>query len=185
MRGDSAEVLFQFFSFLQQACVSSSGMGRDAHSLVLSIQHILCWPRCHSPSEVPFRMVLDMLSWQLTCSNHASFCFLTAREDWSHYLSLNQLNKVLTCLNNHMILCSVVFSSGCLFIWGKMVNVRLFLLFFFFFFLRLCKQDLWNVVSNSNLRWALYFRSIFWGKHFLYVGLFQERLCKRDLWGVA
>ena len=131
MRGDSAEVLFQFFSFLQQACVSSSGMGRDAHSLVLSIQHILCWPRCHSPSEVPFRMVLDMLSWQLTCSNHASFCFLTAREDWSHYLSLNQMNKVSTCLNNHMILCGVVFSSGCLSIWGKMVNVRLFLLFFF------------------------------------------------------
>ena len=34
MRDDSAEILFQ--SFLQEALVSSSGMGRDVHSLMLS-----------------------------------------------------------------------------------------------------------------------------------------------------
>ena len=42
MRDDSAEVLFQ--SFLQEALVSGSGMGRDVHSLTLSIQHFLCRP---------------------------------------------------------------------------------------------------------------------------------------------
>ena len=35
MRNDLAEILFQ--SFLQEAPVSSSGMGRDDHSLMLSI----------------------------------------------------------------------------------------------------------------------------------------------------
>ena len=34
MRDDSAEILFQ--SFLQEALVSSSGMGRNVHSLMLS-----------------------------------------------------------------------------------------------------------------------------------------------------
>ena len=41
---DSAEILFQ--SFLQEALVSSSGMGRDVHSsFALSILHFLCRPR--------------------------------------------------------------------------------------------------------------------------------------------
>ena len=35
MRDNSAEILFQ--SFLQEALVSSSGMGRDVQSLMLSI----------------------------------------------------------------------------------------------------------------------------------------------------
>ena len=39
----SVENLFP--SFLQQALVISSGMGRDVHSLLLSIQHLLCRPR--------------------------------------------------------------------------------------------------------------------------------------------
>ena len=38
---DPAEILFQ--SFLLETIVSSSGMGRDVHSLMLSIQHFLCW----------------------------------------------------------------------------------------------------------------------------------------------
>ena len=42
MSDDSAEILFQ--SFPQEALVSSSGMGRDVHSLILSIQHFLCRP---------------------------------------------------------------------------------------------------------------------------------------------
>ena len=33
MRNDSAEILFQ--SFLQEAVVSSSGVGKDVHSLIL------------------------------------------------------------------------------------------------------------------------------------------------------
>ena len=46
MRNDSAEIFFQ--SFLQEALVSSSGMGRDVHCLMLSIHHFLCRPRrCH------------------------------------------------------------------------------------------------------------------------------------------
>ena len=42
MRDDLAEILFQ--SFLQGALVSSSGMGRDVYSLMLSIQHFLFLP---------------------------------------------------------------------------------------------------------------------------------------------
>ena len=37
MRNDSAEILLQ--SFLQEAHLSSSGIGRNVHSLMLSIQH--------------------------------------------------------------------------------------------------------------------------------------------------
>ena len=40
MRDDSPEIFFQ--SFLQEALVSSSGMGRGVHSLMLSIQYFLC-----------------------------------------------------------------------------------------------------------------------------------------------
>ena len=40
LRDDSAEILFQS----QEALVSSSGIGRDVHSLMLSIQHFLCQP---------------------------------------------------------------------------------------------------------------------------------------------
>ena len=50
MRNDSAQILFQ--SFLQEALVSSSGMGRDVHSLVSSIQHFLRRPRRRPPSKV-------------------------------------------------------------------------------------------------------------------------------------
>ena len=38
-RDDSAEIIYQ--SFLPEAFVSSSGIGRDVHSLVLSILHFL------------------------------------------------------------------------------------------------------------------------------------------------
>ena len=40
MTDDSAEILF--LCFLQEALVSSSGIGSDVHSLMLSIQHFLC-----------------------------------------------------------------------------------------------------------------------------------------------
>ena len=63
MRDDSADILFQ--SFLQEALLSTSGRGRDVHSLMLSIQHFLCRPRRHPPSKVPRRMVLERLSWHV------------------------------------------------------------------------------------------------------------------------
>ena len=39
MKNDVAKILFQ--SFLQEAFVSSSGMGRDVHSFMLSTQRFL------------------------------------------------------------------------------------------------------------------------------------------------
>ena len=48
MRDVLAEILFQ--SFLQEALVCSFGMGRDVHSLRVSIQHFLCLPRRLPPS---------------------------------------------------------------------------------------------------------------------------------------
>ena len=48
---DSAEILFQ--SFLQEALVSRFGKGGDVHSLMMSIKHFLCRPRCRLPSKVP------------------------------------------------------------------------------------------------------------------------------------
>ena len=53
MRDNSADLLFP--SFLQEAPVSSSGMGRYVHSLMLSILHFLCWPQNHPPSKVAWR----------------------------------------------------------------------------------------------------------------------------------
>ena len=55
MRDDSVEILLH--SVLQEAPVSSSGMGLDVHSLMY-IQHFLCWPRRRPPSKVSWRMVL-------------------------------------------------------------------------------------------------------------------------------
>ena len=49
VRDDSAEIFFQ--PFRKEAIVSSSGMGRDIHSLMLSIQHFLCRPRRRPPSS--------------------------------------------------------------------------------------------------------------------------------------
>ena len=40
MREDFAEILFQ--SFLQEAIVSSSDMGKDVSPVMLSIQHFFC-----------------------------------------------------------------------------------------------------------------------------------------------
>ena len=66
----SAEILFR--SFLHKAVVSSSGMGRDVHSLLLSIHHFLCRPRRRLPSNVPRRMDLERQSWRATCPSHAN-----------------------------------------------------------------------------------------------------------------
>ena len=74
MRDDSAEILFQ--SFLLEVIVSSSGMGRDIHSLMLSIHHFLYWPWHCQLSKMPWRMVLETLLWCMTCPNHVSFHLL-------------------------------------------------------------------------------------------------------------
>ena len=51
MRDDSADIPFQ--SFLQEAPVSSSGKGRDVHSLMLSLQHFFCRPGISHPPWCP------------------------------------------------------------------------------------------------------------------------------------
>ena len=75
MKDDSAEILFQ--SFLQEAIVSRSDMDRDVQSLMLSIRHFLCRPRRRPPSKVPLGMILERLSYRVTCPNYASFRLLT------------------------------------------------------------------------------------------------------------
>ena len=77
MRDDSAEVFFQ--TFLQESLVSSSGMGRDVLSLILSHKHFLCRTWGCPATKVPWRMVLERLSWlvHVTCPNPASFPLLT------------------------------------------------------------------------------------------------------------
>ena len=61
---DFAEILFQ--SFLYEALVSSSGMGRDVRSLMLSIQHLLYRPRRRPPLKLPRRTFLQRPSWRVT-----------------------------------------------------------------------------------------------------------------------
>ena len=75
MTDDSAEILFQ--SFLLEALVSSSGMSREVHSLMLSIQHFLCWHGHNLPSKVPWKTVLERMLWHVMCLNHGSFSLLT------------------------------------------------------------------------------------------------------------
>ena len=85
MRSDSAEILFQ--SFLLEALVSSPGMGRDVHSLMLSMQHFLCRPRRRPPSKVPRRMILERLSSSVTCPEPCKFPSLDScqmRCQWTH-----------------------------------------------------------------------------------------------------
>ena len=49
---------FPSSTFLHEALVSSSGMGRDVHALIVSVQHLLCRPRRRPSSKVPWGMVL-------------------------------------------------------------------------------------------------------------------------------
>ena len=63
MWDDSAEILFQ--SFLQEALVSSSSMGKYVHSLMLTTHHFLCRPWRRPPSKVPRRMALERLQWRV------------------------------------------------------------------------------------------------------------------------
>ena len=47
---------------VEGSCVNSSCMGRDVHSLMLSIQHFLCQPQHCPHCKMPWRMVLERLS---------------------------------------------------------------------------------------------------------------------------
>ena len=91
---DSAEILFQ--SFLQEALVSSPGMGRDVHSLTLFVEHFLCRPRRLPPTKVPWKTGLETLSWRVTCPNLASFRFLSVGQQASSSLQ-NSLSYGVQC----------------------------------------------------------------------------------------
>ena len=85
-----------------KSIVSSYGMGRDVHSLILSIQHFLCQPQHRPLSNMPWRMVLERLSWLETCPNDASFCFTTvARRD-----SCGPKRKLILLCTKSLVLCS-------------------------------------------------------------------------------
>ena len=100
LRDDSANFLFQ--SFLQEAIVSSSGMGRDVHSLMLSIQHFLCLLQRRLPSKVPGGIILERLSLRLTCPNHASFRLWTVA--WRG--SCGPTRKLILLPTQSLVLCS-------------------------------------------------------------------------------
>ena len=63
--------------YLQEALVSRSDMSREVHSL-MSIQHFLCQTRRRPSSKMPRRVVLQSLSWRVTCPNLQSFRLLRA-----------------------------------------------------------------------------------------------------------
>ena len=100
LRDDSVEILFQ--SCLQEALENGSGMGRDAHSLILSTQHFLRLPRRRSPSKVPRRLVLKRMSWCVTCPNHASFHVLAIVRRGS----CGPTRKLILLRSQSLVLCS-------------------------------------------------------------------------------
>ena len=99
IRDDVAEILFQ--SFPQKALMRSSGKGKNVYSLMLSIQHFLCPPRRRQTSKVSWRMVLDRLSWRVTCPNHASSHLLTVARRYSR-----EPTRKLILLRTQLVLCS-------------------------------------------------------------------------------
>ena len=95
-RGDSAEVLFQ--SFLREAIVSDSGIGRDVHYLMLSIQHFLCWPRWCPPSKVvPISLqsanVKNIVCIVVTNLLQQACCTMCAYMGWTRQMTTSIRNK--------------------------------------------------------------------------------------------
>ena len=88
MRDKSAEIRFQ--SFLQEAVVSSSIMGRDDRSWMLPIQHFVCRSRCRLPFKMPRRMVLKRLSFSCDMPEPCKFPSL----DSSHKRFLRIIKEV-------------------------------------------------------------------------------------------
>ena len=95
----SAEIYFQ--SFLQKTIVSNSGMGKEVHFLMLSVQHFLCRPWRRPPSKVPRRMVLEKLPWRVTCLNYASFRLLTVSRS-----SCGPTKELILPRTQFLVLCS-------------------------------------------------------------------------------
>ena len=95
----SAEIYFQ--SFLQKTIVSNSGMGKEVHFLMLSVQHFLCRPWRRPPSKVPRRMVLGKLPWRVTCLNYASFRLLTVSRS-----SCGPTRELILPRTQFLVLCS-------------------------------------------------------------------------------
>ena len=88
--------------------MSSSGMGRDIHSLVLSIQHFLGRPRGRPSSKVPRRMLLEKVLLRVTCSNQAGFHLLTvAREG-----SCGPTKELILLHTQSLVMCSNYRSCG-------------------------------------------------------------------------
>lgn len=50
---------------------------KDTHSMTSFSQHVLCWMQCCSPSEMPWKIILERLLWCVACLNHESFHLLT------------------------------------------------------------------------------------------------------------
>ena len=84
MTDDSAEILKQ--SFLREAIVSSSGMDRDVHSLMLSVQHFLCRPRRRQPFKGALKDGFGEAVVACVCLSRASFRFLSCQKRflWTH-----------------------------------------------------------------------------------------------------
>ena len=58
-------------------------------------------PWHHPPSKVPWRMVLERLSWRVLCPNHASFHFLTVAR-----CSCGPTRKLVSLCTQSLVLCS-------------------------------------------------------------------------------
>ena len=98
--GDLTKILFQ--SYLQEAILSSSGMGENAYSLMLSIQHFLCRPRRRPPSKVPWRTVMERLLLRVICPNHASLRLVTI----ARKCSCGSTRKLILLRTQLLVLCS-------------------------------------------------------------------------------
>ena len=61
VRDDSAETIFQ--SCMQEATISSSGMGRDVHCMTFSIQHFLWWLK-HISDKQNFAYSAGFWQWK-------------------------------------------------------------------------------------------------------------------------
>ena len=110
--------------------MSRSGMGRNVHSLMLSIQYFLSRPRRRPRSNVTWRMVLERLLWRVTCPNHAEIVLTRIREMcqcsvWPPLAARHSRSRVGMDLTRHRIVviriefqtCSSM-ANSCSWGWG-------------------------------------------------------------------
>ena len=68
-----------------------------------SLQTTVCTPTpTPNPNKVHWRMVLERLSWHVTCPNHASFCLLTVARRGS----CRPTRKLILLRTQPLVLCS-------------------------------------------------------------------------------